>query len=86
MVEARKNNRVCPKPEKWQQLYEMLPERKHSEPAPPLLGAAWNNTSSIPKRMCFREHIEWAASHDCLQQIHSFMQSLPESDWHHMGD
>lgn len=86
MVEARANNRVCPKPAKWQQLYEMLPDRKPSEPAPPVVGAAWDNTPSIPKRMCFREHIEWAASHDCLQQIYTFMQSLPESDWHHMGD
>ena len=86
MVEARKNNRVCPKPAKWQQLYEMLPDRQRSEPSPPLVGAAWNDTPSIPKRMCLREHIEWAANHGCLQQVFTFMQSLPESDWHHMGD
>jgi hypothetical protein len=86
MVEARKNNRVCPKPAKWQQLFEMLPDRQHSEPAPPLVGAAWNATPSIPKRMCFREHIEWAASHGCLRQVFTFMKALPESDWHHMGD
>jgi hypothetical protein len=86
MVEARKNNRVCPKPAKWQQLYEMLPDRQHSEPAPPLVGAAWDDTPSIPKRMCFREHIEWAASHGCLQQVFSFMKALPETEWHHMGE
>lgn len=86
MVEARKNNRVCPKPAKWQQLYEMLPDRRRSEPAPPLVGAAWDATSPIPKRMCFREHIDWADSHGCLQQVLTFMKALPESDWHHMGD
>ncbi|MFC5498100.1 hypothetical protein ACFPOE_11190 [Caenimonas terrae] len=86
MVEARKNNRVCPKPAKWQELFEMLPDRRHAEPAPPLVGAAWNDTPSIPKRMCFREHIEWAAAHGALQQIYTFMKNLPESDWHHMGD
>ena len=86
MVEARKNNRVCPKPAKWLQLYEMLPDKQRSEPPPPLVDAAWNGTPSIPKRMCFREHIEWAASHQCLQQVYTFMKSLPESDWHHMGD
>jgi hypothetical protein len=86
MVEARKNNRVCPKPAKWQQLYEMLPGRQHSQPAPPLVGAAWDDTPSIPKRMCFREHIEWAATHGALQQVYTFMKSLPEGDWHHMGE
>lgn len=90
MVEARRNNRVCPIPARWQQLYEMLPDKKQSsagwEPAPPLVDAAWKNTPSIPKRMVFREHIEWAAAHGCLAQIFAFMKSLAESEWHHMGD
>jgi hypothetical protein len=86
MVEARKNNRVCPKPAKWQQLFEMLPDRQHSEPPPPLVGAAWDGTPSIPKRMCFREHIEWAASHGSLQQVYTFMKALREDEWHHMGE
>lgn len=86
MVEARKNNRVCPKPARWVQLYEMLPDKQRSEPAAPLVDAAWDATPSIPKRMCFREHIEWAASHGCLQKVYAFMKSLPEDEWHHMGD
>lgn len=86
MVEARKNNRVCPKPARWLQLYEMLPDKRRSEPAPPLVDAAWNDTPSIPKRMCLREHIEWAESHGCLQQVFTFMKSLQEDEWHHMGE
>ena len=90
MVEARRNNRVCPKPAKWLELYEMLPDKRRSgtswEPAPPLVDAAWNETSSIPKRMCFREHIDWADSHGWLEQIFSFMKGLPENEWHHMGE
>ena len=90
MVEARRNNRVCPTPARWQELYEMLPDKKRSgagwEPPAPLVDAAWTGTPSIPKRMVFREHIEWAASHDFLQQVFTFMKKLPESDWHHMGD
>ena len=86
MVEARLNNRVCPKPAKWLQLYEMLPDKKHSEPPPPLVDAAWHDTPSIPKRMCFRQHIEWADTHGCLQQVYTFMKSVPEDEWHHMGD
>lgn len=90
MVEARRNNRVCPLPARWVTLYDMLPDKKQTgagwEPAPPLVDAAWKATPSIPKRMCFREHIEWAAAHGCLQQVYTFMKSLPENEWHHMGD
>ena len=90
MVEARRNNRVCPQPARWQQLYDMLPGKKHSgagwEPPPPLVDAAWLGTPSIPKRMCLREHIEWAASHGGLEQVYAFMKSLPENEWYHMGD
>ena len=90
MVEARRNNRVCPQPARWVALYGMLLDKKQTgagwEPAPPLVDAAWNATPSIPKRMCFRKHIEWAASHGCLQQVYTFMKSLPENEWHHMGD
>ena len=90
MVEARRNNRVCPKPAHWQQLYGMLPNKKQGdgrwEPSPPLVDSAWNDTPSIPKRMCFREHIEWAAAHGSLPQVFAFMQGLAETDWHHMGD
>ncbi|MDP1590470.1 MAG: hypothetical protein Q8M07_22140 [Prosthecobacter sp.] len=90
MVEARRHNRVCPKPEHWQRLYEMLPNKKQTragwEPPPPLVDAAWRDTPSIPKRMVFRQHIEWAAAHGCLQEVFSLMKSLDESEWHHMGE
>lgn len=90
MVEARRNNRVCPQPGRWQQLYDILPGKKRSsagwEPAPPLVDAAWDGTPSIPKRMCLRQHIEWAASHGALLQVYTFMKSLPETEWHHMGE
>ncbi len=90
MVEARRNNRVCPLPARWQELYDMLPDKRTSgsawEPSPPLIDAAWAATPSIPKRVCFREHIEWADAHGCLQQVFTFMKSLPEGEWHHMGE
>lgn len=45
MDETRKNNRVCPQPVRWQELYEMLPDKKRIgngwEPALPLILAAW---------------------------------------------
>ena len=64
LVEAQKNNRVCPKPQKWQQLYEMLPNKKRKgagwEPSLPLILAAWSETPAISKILRLREYIEWA--------------------------
>ena len=86
MVEVRRHNRVCPSPARWQQLYEMLPNRTASRPTPPLVGASWQATPSLSKRMCLREHLAWAETHESLPQVLDFLKQLPEEEWHHMGD
>jgi hypothetical protein len=86
MLEARKNNRVCPVPPRWQELYQLLPDKKNNQPTPPLVGPAWSVTPSISKRMCLREQLEWAESRGKLEEVLSFLQRLPEAEWHHMDD
>ena len=90
MLEARKLNRVCPRPRRWQQLYEMLPGRKvvngEQHPPPPILGPAWGAVPPLAKRLCFREHLEWADSHGELTPVFGFLKSLTEEEWLHMGD
>ena len=86
MLESRRNNRVCPTPAKWQELYQLLPDRKNNRPTPPLVGPAWQVTPSISKRMCLREHLEWAEGHGALSRVMEFLRQLPEQDWHHMGE
>jgi hypothetical protein len=90
MVEARRNNRLCPKPAPWQRLYALLPNRPQEhdggQPPPPLAGRAWSSTPSLAKRMCLRDHIEWAETHGGLDAVYSFLKDLPEEQWHHMGD
>jgi len=86
MVEVRRNNRVCPNPARWQQLYEMLPNRTANRPTPPLVGVSWQATPSLSKRMCLREHLAWAEAHQSLPQVLDFLKQLPEEEWHHMGD
>lgn len=90
MAEARRFNRVCPLPEQWHQLYDLLPAKivrgGRSLPPPPITGPAWQATSAMPKRMCLRDHIEWAEHHGALEVVMLFLQSLPESQWHHMDD
>ena len=90
LVEVQKNNRICPQPQKWQQLYEMLPNKKRKgggwEPALPLILAAWWDTPALPKMLRLREHIEWAAAHGCIKRVSSFLHELPEDQWHHTGE
>jgi hypothetical protein len=87
MAEIRKDNRVCPQPTRWLEFYRLLEEAAGGArlPSPPLVGSAWAATPSIAKRMCFREQVEWTASHRCMNMAHLFLQSLKETDWHYMG-
>ena len=90
MLVARRNNRVCPQPERWLELYALLPERKtlrgvQTPPAPPT-GPVWALTAPLSKRLFFREHIEWAEGMGVLESVMAFMQTMPEDDWVHMGE
>jgi len=90
LAEVQKNGRVCPQPTLWQELYELLPDKRRQglgwEPALPLILAAWWDTPALAKMLRLREHIEWAASNGCLEQVHAFLDKLTESEWHHIGD
>ncbi len=90
LEEAQKNNRVCPQPLKWKELYELLPNTKRKgngwEPSLPLILAAWGNTPAMLKILRLREHIEWAFEHGCLDDILVFLQNLKEDEWHHFGE
>ena len=87
---ATKNNRVCPIPQDWSRLYELLPNRQRKgagwEPALPLILAAWHDTPPLVKALRLREHIEWAAAHGTLNDVRAFMESLPEQAWYHFGE
>jgi hypothetical protein len=90
LAEVQKNNRVCPQPQQWQKLYDLLPDKKRSdagwEPALPLILAAWWDTPALPKILRLREHIEWADAHGCLAEVREFLSTLSEDQWHHVGD
>lgn len=91
LVEVRRFNRVCPQPEPWQRLYELLQsvagqDGTRQPPPPPLTGRDWEATSAMPKRICLRDQLEWAAPYGALPQVMQYLMSLPETQWHHMGD
>lgn len=90
MLVARKNNRVCPRPQRWEQFSAMLPPRKtlrgQALPPVPATGAAWSVTPPLTKRLCFREQIEWAERAGLLEAVMAFMQTMREDEWLHMGE
>jgi hypothetical protein len=87
---CRENERVCPIPDKWNQLYQMLPDTHRKgggwEPSLPLILNAWWEASDDQKRQRFTEHVRWAVEHAALDEIGQFLRSLAESDWYHRGD
>ena len=62
---CRENKQVCPLPKAWQQLWEMLPEKRRTVDAwgaaIPLIGAAWHDASVMLKMVRLAEHLRWAA-------------------------
>jgi hypothetical protein len=67
---VRSNNRVCPIPWRWNELYQMLPGRRSVgngwEPALPLILAAWWDTPALLKILRLEEHIRYAADKGVL--------------------
>lgn len=87
---CKQNHRVCPLPQPWNQLWEMLPDRQRVgdgwEPPLPLILGAWWFSSNLEKMLRLEEHIRWAEQHGHLEQVDAFLRGLAESDWHHLGD
>ena len=86
LVEARRNNRVCPLPAIWQRLYAYLPNTGPHLAKVPATHAEWSKVPPLQKRARLREHIEWAASQGVLRQGYEALKKLPENRWHHIGE
>jgi len=85
------NNRLCPMPSKWNDLFGMLKNTKQSPdgswtPSLPLILQGWEHTAPIQKFLVLQEQIEWASEQNQLDEIGSFLRLLPEEDWAHYGE
>lgn len=85
------NNRLCPNPQKWNDLFGRLKNKKQKpsggwEPSAPLILAAWYDTMPIEKQIRFKEHIQWAFDNGQIEEIGDYLKSLSESDWIHFGE
>ena len=83
---ATLNGRVCPQPQQWNALWEMLPERKRLagawEPPAPFILAAWWEASDQAKRERLASHIRYAAENGALDAVAKYLSSLTDEQWH----
>lgn len=86
LVEARRNNRVCPLPAIWQRLYAYLPNTGPHLSQVPATHAEWAQVPPLEKRTRLREHLEWAEGQGVLRQVYEALRKLPENRWHHIGE
>ena len=78
--------RVCPMPIFWKNLYELLPECKQKEnggwePPVPLILAAWWDTTAEQKRERLVVHIKHAVNNNVLNAVDKFLRKLTPDQW-----
>ncbi|MFN8091968.1 MAG: hypothetical protein U0599_07080 [Vicinamibacteria bacterium] len=87
---VKEQDRVCPMPVRWTELWESLPGRQRRgaawEPPPPLIVREWFATPSFAKQERLAEHIRWADAHGALAEVDRFLRGLTESEWAHVGE
>ena len=87
---TRANRRICPLPQKWNELWRMLPGKKQVEkgwhPPLPLILGAWWYTPALSKMLRLEEHIRYAAELGVFTQVDNYLRQLKEEEWAHLGD
>ncbi len=87
LAEVDKNERVCLQPSRWNELWEMLPNKQRKgagwDPSPPLILAAWWDSPILLKKLRMREHLVWAEKQKCLDTVYAFLLNMKEEDWYH---
>ena len=73
------NNRVCPLPDKWNELFNTL--RDNGQVDLPLILNGWEMSSPIEKQLRFEQHIRWAAEKEQLLEVSSLVREIEEKDW-----
>jgi len=69
---------------KWNELFDKLKEKETVDL--PLILNGWEMSSPLEKMLRFEEHIKWASEQNQLDEIGTFLRSLPEEDWAHYGE
>ena len=84
---SRAERRVCPRPQKWAELFELISGGPRAPIIPPpLILAAWWHTSDEAKRERLALHIRIASDAGKLPEVATFLASLPLDEWASEGE
>lgn len=80
-------NRICPQPKFWNELYELFPDKRRTDsgwelPLPLILGA-WTNSTDLEKMERFHMHVRYATQKNVLPEVMQLIKSLRQQDWHY---
>ena len=79
---CRENSRVCPLPQRWSALWNLLPNRTRVgsgwQPPLPLILGAWHDTPGMVKMLRLAEQIEWAAKNGGWMRLPGFCAPCPK--------
>jgi hypothetical protein len=83
------DDKICPN--RWGDLHKLLVEQARklnvSEKVPvPLILGGWHASTDAEKRDRLIEQIDFSERHIFLEQVNSFLRSLPEEDWHRCSE
>ena len=81
------NERICPLPMRWDELYGILRNKTTEKPPHPLL--LFNLRSKnvlMSKQVRLFEHIDWAKKQNQVDEVSTFLYVLPELEWLHRRD
>jgi hypothetical protein len=82
---VRENNRVCPMPIYWLEVYDMLPNHGGDKPAVPLILGGWDSPALF-KMLRLEEHIRYADIQGVLPEVDQYLRRLEERAWLHLGE
>ncbi len=81
---VKENGRICPNPQEWLALWEMLPEKERIgtgwNPPLPLILAAWSEPA-VFKALRLEEHIRYASDHHDFEKIDEYLRNLKPNQW-----
>lgn len=82
---VKADGRICPMPNPWIRLWDMLPAKRHVgrdwEPPLPLSLAVWWETPLAAKSLRLERHIRYAAQHEALNEVDSYLRGLKPDEW-----
>ncbi len=90
MEYCKQDNRVCPVPDAWVKLWQLLPNKVQKgagyKPSAPLILSGWGYSSDQDKSDRLQEHIRWADANGVIEELDNYLRSLNDLDWHHDGE